>query len=121
MKFSKHFLKVAVPVFAMGMMMASPAHAETLFDRLRSITTNLPVIKELAIYAFFLVGLGAVGWGGMEMLKKSKGRDGGDVTWGSIGIKFIAGAILVGLTVTTDTFRQTVVGGSSSTSVSNIQ
>lgn len=121
MKVSKQFLKIAVPVFAMGMMMATPAHAETIFDRIRAITTNLPVIKELAIYAFFLVGLGAVGWGGMEMLKKSKGRDGGDVSWGSIGVKFLAGALLVGLTVTTDTMRQTFVGGSSTSSVSNIQ
>lgn len=121
MKNLKKFLSVVVPVIAMSMLVATPAHAETIFDRIRTITSNLPVIKEAAIYLFFLVGLGAVGWAGMEMLKKSKGRGGEDTTWGSIGIKFIAGAVLVGLTATTDTMTQTFVGGSASNSVANIQ
>lgn len=121
MKKFKKLLSVVVPVIAMSMLVASPAHAETLFDRLRTITSNLPVIKEFAIYIFFLAGLAGVGWAGMEMFKKSKGRGGEDTTWGSIGIKFIAGAVLVGLTATTDTMTQTFVGGSASNSVGNIQ
>jgi hypothetical protein len=118
MKFSKHFLKVALPVFAMSMMVAAPASASDLFERLRAITGNLTVVKDLAIYAFFLAGLFGIGWAGMEMFKKSKGRAGEDTTWGSIGIKFIAGAVLVALTATTDTMTQTVFGTSTSTSSS---
>lgn len=121
MKYSKKLLKVALPILAMSMMLATPAHAETIFDRIKAITTNLPVIKEAAIYIFFLIGLCGIGWAGMEMFKKSKGRDGGDTSWSSIGIKFLAGAVLVGLTVTTDTMTQTFVGTSASTSTTNIQ
>ncbi|MEX5747531.1 MULTISPECIES: hypothetical protein [Massilia] len=122
MKLSKHFLKVAVPVFAIGMMVAAPARADTLFERLRTITSNLPVIKDLAIYGFFLAGLVAIGWAGMEMLKKSKGRAGEDTSWGSIGIKFIAGALMVALTGTTDTMTQTFVGTSTTSNSSvNLQ
>ena len=121
MKSIKKFMSVAVPVIAVSMLVATPAQAETLFDRIRTITSNLPVIKEASIYIFFLIGLGAMGWAGMEMLKKSKGRDGGEVTWFSIGLKFIAGAILVGSTVFTDTMTQTFVGTSASSNVANIQ
>ncbi|MDK6076227.1 hypothetical protein [Massilia varians] len=122
MKLSKHFLKVAVPVFAIGMMVAAPARADTLFERLRTITSNLPVIKDLAIYGFFLAGLVAIGWAGMEMLKKSKGRAGEDTSWGSIGIKFVAGALMVALTGTTDTMTQTFVGTSTTSNSSvNLQ
>lgn len=122
MKLSKHFLKVAVPVFAIGMMVAAPARADTLFERLRTITSNLPVIKDLAIYGFFLAGLVAIGWAAMEMLKKSKGRAGEDTSWGSIGIKFVAGALMVALTGTTDTMTQTFVGTSTTSNSSvNLQ
>lgn len=121
MKSLKKFWSVTVPMIAIGMMAATPARAETIFDRIRTFTSNMPVIKEFAIYLFFLAGLFGIGWAGMEMFKKSKGRDGGDTTWGSIGVKFIAGAILVGLTATTDTMTQTFVGGSTSSNVANIQ
>lgn len=121
MKSLKKFMSLAVPTVTISMMLATPAHAQTVFDRIRVFTSNMPVIKEFAIYLFFLAGLFGIGWAGMEMFKKSKGRDGGDTTWGSIGIKFIAGAILVGLTATTDTMTQTVVGGSASNSATNIQ
>lgn len=120
MKRFKKFISLAVPTVTISMMLAAPAHAETIFDRIRTFTSNMPVIKEFAIYLFFLAGLCGIGWAGMEMFKKSKGRGGEDTTWGSIGIKFIAGAILVGLTATTDTMTQTFVGSSASNSV-NIQ
>lgn len=121
MKFSKKTLQLALPLLAMGLMVASPAHAEDVFERLQTITSKLPVVKTALIYLFFLVGLGGIGWGGMEMLKKSKGRDGGDVTWSSIGIKIIAGAILVAITASTDMFTQTFVGTSASRNATNIQ
>jgi len=122
MNISKKTLQLALPLLAMGLMVASPAHAEDIFDRLQTITNKLPVVKTALIYTFFLLGLGAVGWGFTEMLKKSKGRDGGDVTWMNIGLKVAAGAFLVAITATTDTFTQTFVGTSASSSnVTNIQ
>jgi len=121
MKSLKKIWSVSVPMVVVGMLVSTSARAETVFDRVRIITSNLPVIKEALIYLFFLIGLGAIGWALMEMLKKSRGRDGGDVQWSHIGIKFIAGAFLVAITVTTDTFTQTFVGSSASTSAANIQ
>lgn len=121
MKSSNKFFKIALPVIALGLMVASPAHAEDIFDRVRTLTSKLPVIKDALIYLFFLIGLGAIGWALLEMLKKSKGRDGGDVQWSHIGIKLLAGAFLVAITATTDTFTQTFVGTSSSSNISNIQ
>ena len=114
MKSSKKISKLLMPALLLGLMVASPAHADDFFARLKTITSNMPTIKDAAIYIFFLVGLVAVGWGGMEMLKKSKNRGGEDVSWSSIGIKFVAGALLVGLTVTTDTMTSTVLGSSTS-------
>jgi len=121
MKSLKKIWSVSVPMIVVGMLVSTPARAENIFDRIRSITSNLPVIKEAMIYLFFLIGLGAIGWGLMEMLKKSKGRDGGDVQWSHIGIKILAGAFLVAITATTDTFTQTFVGTSASSNSINIQ
>lgn len=121
MKNFKKLWSVAIPMIVVGMLVSTPARAETLFDRARIITSNLPVIKEALIYLFFLIGLGAIGWALMDMLKKSKGRDGGDIQWSHIGIKFVAGALLVTFTATTDTFTQTFMGSSVSSSTTNIQ
>jgi hypothetical protein len=117
---SKKTLSFLTTLMIAGLMFAEPAHAEPLWDRIRTVTQNLGTVKELLIYGFFLAGLVAVGWGGMEMIKKSKDRGGDDVSWAGIGIKFIAGALLVGLTVTTDTMRETFVGGTAST-ITNTQ
>ena len=121
MKFSKKVLKVLLPALAIGLTIATPAHAEDIFARIKTLTSNMPVIKDAIIYLFFLVGLGAIAWGCTEMIKKSKGRGGEETTWTSIGIKFAAGALLVGLTVTTDTMTQTFVGSSASNSTTNLQ
>ena len=121
MKLSKKALKLALPHVAMGLMVASPAHADDFFDRVAYITSKLPLIKSLAIYAFFLAGVGALGWGITEIIKKSKARGGDEITWGMIGLKIAAGALLVGFTVTTDLFTQTFIGTSASNNVSNMQ
>lgn len=114
MKFSKKISTVLLPALALSLMVSSPAHADDVFARLKAITSNMPAIKDAAIYVFFLIGLCGIGWGGMEMLKKSKGRGAEDISWGSIGLKFFAGCLLVGLTVTTDTMSSTVLGTSTS-------
>lgn len=114
MKSSKKFSKLLLPALALSLMVASPAHADDLFSRLKAITSNMVTIKDFAIYAFFLIGLCAIGWGGMEMIKKSKSRGGEDIQWSHIGLKFFAGCVLVGLTVTTDTISSTIFGTSTS-------
>ena len=122
MKFSKKNLQLALALLAMGLTVASPAHAADIFDRLQAITSKLPIVKTALIYLFFLVGLGGIGWAALEMHKKSKNRGGEDTTWSSIGIKLAAGAFLVAITATTDIFTQTFVGTSASSSnVTNIQ
>lgn len=121
MKVSKKTLQLALPLVALGLMIASPAHAEDIFDRLQTITSKLAIVKTALIYFFFLVGLGGIGWGGLEMFKKSKGRGGEDTTWSSIGIKLAAGAFLVAITATTDIFTNTFVGTSASSNTTNIQ
>jgi hypothetical protein len=121
MNISKKTLQLALPLLAMGLTVASPAHAGDIFDRVQVITSKLPVVKSALIYVFFLVGLGAVGWGVMDMVKKSKARGGDDIEWSSIGIKIAAGAFLVAITATTDIFTQTFVGTSASSNVTNIQ
>jgi hypothetical protein len=122
MKISKKTLQLALPLLAMGLMVASPAHAEDFFDRLQAITNKLPVIKTAAIYIFFLAGVFALGWGITEIIKKSKARGGDDISWLNIGLKVLAGALLVAFTATTDIFTQTFVGTSgSSSNTTNIQ
>lgn len=121
MKLSKKTLKLALPLVAMGLMVASPAHAEDFFDRLAYITSKLPLIKTFAIYAFFLIGMGALGWGIIEIIQKSKARGGDEIKWSMIGLKVVAGALLVGFTVTSDLFTQTFIGTSASSNVTNVQ
>jgi len=122
MKLSKKNLQLALALLAMGLTVASPAHAGDIFDRLQVITSKLPIVKTALIYLFFLVGLGGIGWAALEMYKKSKSRGGEDTTWSSIGIKLAAGAFLVAITATTDIFTQTFVGTSASSSnVTNVQ
>ena len=119
---AKKYLSVAVPMLIIGLTIAEPAQAEPVWDRIKSVTSNLGTVKTLIIYIAFLCGLGGIMWAGMDMFKKSKERGGDDVSWGGIGIKFVAGAVLVGLTVTTDMMRETWVGGGdSSSNVSNNQ
>lgn len=96
-----------------SLMFAEPAAAADIWERVKSITTGLSEVKPLLIYTFFLLGLGGIGWGGMEMYTKSQARGGDDVKWSGIGIKMIAGALLVSLTMTTDVMQGTVLGSSS--------
>jgi hypothetical protein len=118
-KSMKKLLSFAASLLVVGLMFAEPANAETIFQRVTTITSNLGSLKSLLIYAFFLAGLGGIGWAGMDMLKKSKDRGGDDVSWSGIAIKFIAGAVLVGLTVTTDTMTETFLG-TTTTSTPNL-
>lgn len=117
---SRKLIPAAAALLVAGMMVTEPAQAATLFDRIASFTSSMPIVRNFLIYIFFVIGVGAIGWAGMEMLKKSKDRGGDDVSWSGIGLKFIAGALLVGVTVTTDTMRETVLGGSGTTSTINV-
>jgi hypothetical protein len=119
---SRKLAAITSTLLMVGLAMSTPAHAETIFDRLRSLITDFSTVKTFLIWIGFLVGLGGILWAGMEMIKKSKNRGGEDVTWMSIGIKFLAGALLLSLTVTSDTMRQTALGTSATTtSTSNMQ
>lgn len=105
-----------------GVMAAAPAHADDIFDRIKAITANMSSVKTFIIWIGFLLGLGGMVWGGTDMFKKSNNRGGEDVTWKGIGIKFLAGALLLSLTVTSDTFRQTALGtAATTTSTANMQ
>jgi hypothetical protein len=119
---SQKLATITAMLLVMGLTATTPARADDLFDMMANWTTKLANAKNLIIYFSFLAGLGGIVWAGLDMLKKSKDRGGEDVTWKGIAIKFVAGAILVGLTLSTDTMRQTVFGKSAaSSSTSNMQ
>lgn len=119
---TRTYLKIAMVMVFLGMAVAEPAQAETIWSRLANVTSNFGTVKTFIIWLFFLIGVGGIGWAGTDMLKKSDENNRDSVSWKGIGIKFIAGAILVGLTVTTDTIRETVLGTSASTtSTANFQ
>lgn len=110
-------LKAAIAFALVSTVLAAPAYAApTIFDQIRTITSNLGAVKDLAIYGAFLAGLGALIWGGMDMIKKSKDRGGDDISWSGIGIKFLAAALLISVTVTSDVMKNTFLGGSTSVS-----
>jgi hypothetical protein len=119
---SQKIAAITSAMLMVGLTFAAPAHADSVFDRIRSITTDLSSVKTFLIYIGFLCGLVGVIWAGNDMLKKSKDRGGEDVTWKGIGIKFVAGALLLSVTVTSDTMRETMFGKSATTtSTANMQ
>lgn len=94
-----------------------PAHAADWFDRISAITGKLPVVQTFIVFVALIIGLGALLMAGSEMIKISKPDQRGEATWKGILIKGVAGAILMSLSVTSDTFRETVFGRSSSTTI----
>jgi hypothetical protein len=95
--------------FLMMALMTEQAHAaQSIFDQISTINSKLPVIKTLIIYVLFIVGIGAMGWGAMDMFKKSKRETAQDVTWMGILYKFVGGGILAGLTLFSDTMQMTI-------------
>lgn len=104
----------AVVIAVAGLMSVSSAEAVPIWDIVGTWTTNATKFKDALIYFFFLAGLGALGWSVMDMIKKSKDRGGDDVTWGKIGIKFLAGILLISITLTAGVGKDTVLNGVSS-------
>ena len=121
-KKSRKLATVTTTLLMVGLAASSPAHADTIFDRLNALIAGFGTVKTFIIWIGFLAGLGGMVWGGMDMFKKSKDRGSEDVTWKGIGIKFLAGALLLSLTFTSDTMRQTFLGtGATTTSTANMQ
>lgn len=78
-----------VEVLTMG-----PAHAQGFATAANNLT-NLFKAASIAIIAGGVVGgLGSMGWGVSEMIKKG-GQRGEDITWVSIGYKIFGGALLM--------------------------
>lgn len=115
MKFHKSVsqkIAMAVAFLALSAVMAEPTYAADLFDRISVINSKLPVLKVAMIYVAFLLGIGALIWSGIEMMKISKPDQRGEATWSGILVKGVAGAILVGLTFFSDTMQSTLFGSS---------
>lgn len=114
-------LKIGIIIALASTIIATPAYAApTIFDQLATITQGFGNVKNFIIYAAFLVGLGGIVWGVMDMFKKSQARGGDDATWMGIGIKFLGGVLLVSLTVTSDIGKATFLGSTTtSTTTSN--
>lgn len=115
MKFTKSAVRtfaVAAAFLVLGAVMTEPVYAADIFDRISVINGKLPVVKVGMIYIAFLLGLGALAWAGVEMMKISKPESRGEATWSGILVKGIAGAILVGLTFFSDTMQSTLFGTS---------
>lgn len=111
-------LKTVLVASMAALALASPAaEAGPIWDRIRALTTGMASVKDFLIYAAFLLGMAAVIKGLMDMWKKSNDR-GDQVEWSGIGLKLLAGAMLISFTVTSDTMKETFLGdGSGSTSV----
>jgi hypothetical protein len=110
MKSTKMMAMLVALVLLSGVIMPAPANAADLFDRIAAITSKGGVIKVALIYIAFLVGIGGLLWGGLEMLKLSKPENRGEATWAGVGVKMIAGVVLIGLTATSDTMSETIFG-----------
>lgn len=107
------WLVLTFSALAVGLLMAEPAFASggDLFDRVSAINNKLPVVKTFMIYIAFLLGIGALIWAGTEMVKLSKADSRSDqATWSGVLLKGIAGAILVGLTLSSDTMQRSLFG-----------
>lgn len=90
---------------------AEPAMAADIFDRFAYFTSRMGILKTFFIWLAFVFGWAFLIAGGIEMYKMSKPDQRGEATWKGVGVKFIAGAILVYLTMTNDVISETLFGG----------
>lgn len=101
-------------VLAVGLLMTDIASAADIFDRLSAINSKLPVVKTTIIYVFFIGGLVALGAGVWDMIKLAKPENRGEIKWSMVLIKCVAGVLLIGLTLSSDTMQQTIFGTTTS-------
>lgn len=108
---------VSFVVLSLGF--SEAAMADDIFDRVAAITGKMPIIKNFLIWAFFLGGIYAVGSGGYAMWEKSKPDSRSETKWSHIGIRFVAGVVLVMVTTSTDLVSNTLFNKSATTSSPN--
>lgn len=111
------FMVMSFLVMSLGV--SEAAMADDLFDRIGAITAKMPIIKNFLIWAFFLGGIYAVGSGGFAMWEKSKADSRSETKWSHIGIRFVAGVILVMVTTSTDLVSNTLFNKSATTNTPN--
>ena len=108
-----------VSFVVLSLSFSEAAMADDIFDRLSAITGKMPIVKNFLIWAFFLGGIYAVGSAGYAMWEKSKPDSRSDTQWSHIGIRFVAGVVLVMVTSSTDLISNTLFNKSATTSSPN--
>lgn len=76
--------------------MVSPVHAQGMINMANNMTRFFQVATQVVIAGGVLGGIGVIGWAISQMIKKGGDR-GEDITWMSIGLKFVGGAFLLAL------------------------
>jgi hypothetical protein len=85
------YLKAAVAAVTFAGAVA-PAGATSLGTAITNVKTDASAAVGAAIAVFAVIGVGAIGYGGLQMKKKGGDR-GDDVTWGQVVYPMIGGTI----------------------------
>lgn len=91
---------------------AAPAHAQGVINMANNGIRFFQVLTALLIAAGVTSGLGTIAWAISQMIKKGNDR-GEDITWLSIGLKFIGGAFLLALSWVGVSVLETLGGNAS--------
>lgn len=108
---SNAYYKVVGAVIAAAFAVA-PAHAQGMINMANNMTRFFQVATQVVIAGGVLGGLGVIGWAVSQMIKKGGDR-GEDITWMSIGLKFVGGAFLLALSWVGVSVLETLGGNSS--------
>jgi hypothetical protein len=90
----------------------APAHAQGMINMANNMTRFFQVATQVVIAGGVLGGIGVIGWAVSQMIKKGGDR-GEDITWMSIGLKFVGGAFLLALSWVGVSVLETLGGNSS--------
>lgn len=88
------YQRLALAAFAS--MACAPAFAQGAIGVASNLTRFMQAAVMLLVAVGVLAGLGVIVMAIMQMVKKGDQR-GEDITWGSIGLKFVGGAFLLAL------------------------
>ena len=112
---SKKLMAMATLIGAVLLLACEPAMAEDIFDRVQAITNKAGILKTGIVVLGFIVGLIFSVKGGMGIITKSNRQTENDLKWSHVLLMFFGGAVLMGITVTSDIARSTLFGASATT------
>lgn len=102
----------AIGAFLSTAFAVAPVQAQGMINMANNATRFFQVGTQVLIAAGVLGGLGVIAMAVMQMVKKGGDR-GEDITWMSIGLKFVGGAFLLALSWVGVSVLETLGGNSS--------